>query len=960
MKLNKIIFLLLAFVLVSTLPSAEAVSCKNYGSSFQCNWAGGSSGSCLNFMSSKGCDYNWCCGTSSDLTAGYAIVYETYSTGSSYTNRKSKFNVGEDVYVRTDVRMNSLPSQNLCIQIWIYGPNGYQSSYSSNCVNIDSSFTALTGYGYKYTGLKAGNYTAYGRIDYTSGGQKYAYDFEGTKFSIVQTCTTGWKCKDSKTKGYQSTDCSWSSLTDCGSNTCNSWGSNYCSSGNVVHNRTCYDKGCSSGSCYSNSRTETETVQTCQNGCSNGACTTCKADGQQCSKPGTSGLECCSGLCNSQSYCGKISNGKTCQINDECVSGKCVNGKCASCSSNSDCSSNQYCSNGECKQDICVQGTSYCKDGDVYSCSNDGSTETKLIECGDKSCDISKGGCYDTCSNECSSGQKTCEGNGYKTCGNYDSDNCTEWSSVTSCGNNQTCSSGNCINNPVCSAGWKCKDANTKAYQNSNCSWSNITVCLIGCENGHCKPGNIACSKDSDCGLSDWIEIPICKDNDVWQVYRKHSCINPGTFSATCKVADSYLAKENCSYGCSGGACLSKAYWMEQPLSKLFEPCEAGITATCRMNGICEACETKESCPQDCSKCGDGICNEDKIFGENVFTCPEDCDENFNAKFWNCIYGKGVPYYVLKQGYDLTLDTVLDSLGEDVKQNTKIVKLGTAEDKFKAIIKSLIKPTAIMSCSSTIPATSACGQCITASGGLLAEACAPFCAIPVTCAITSSALLLMDWDEVSKACKNAVLPPLCGDGFCDEGENETCKDDCPVFSSTIKVCDKLNSTDIKGITLCDTFHFDINEIMGNTYGKILIGRSDFGEIKKININDLPRVDSRPVLKGDKLIQGIDYTEKKGVEFMVNGKILVAGSNDEEIDCNYFKSNELTAKSFAEIAAVNIMCKHLQNNKPNEKCIIPGGCKILTDEGPPNSGICSDGFDNDDDGLIDDEDPGCQY
>jgi len=49
------------------------------------------------------------------------------------------------------------------------------------------------------------------------------------------------------------------------------------------------------------------------------------------------------------------------------------------------------------------------------------------------------------CINECSSGSKTCVGNGYKTCGNYDSDTCLEWSSVTSCPSSQTCSNGQCI-----------------------------------------------------------------------------------------------------------------------------------------------------------------------------------------------------------------------------------------------------------------------------------------------------------------------------------------------------------------------------------------------------------------------------------------------------------------------------------------------------------------------------------
>jgi parallel beta-helix repeat protein len=50
-----------------------------------------------------------------------------------------------------------------------------------------------------------------------------------------------------------------------------------------------------------------------------------------------------------------------------------------------------------------------------------------------------------TCTNDCtSSGAKQCSGNGYQTCGNYDSDSCLEWSSVTACSTGQTCSGGIC------------------------------------------------------------------------------------------------------------------------------------------------------------------------------------------------------------------------------------------------------------------------------------------------------------------------------------------------------------------------------------------------------------------------------------------------------------------------------------------------------------------------------------
>lgn len=49
------------------------------------------------------------------------------------------------------------------------------------------------------------------------------------------------------------------------------------------------------------------------------------------------------------------------------------------------------------------------------------------------------------CTNDCNSlGTAQCSGGGIRTCGNYDSDSCLEWSSVNSCPSGSTCSGGIC------------------------------------------------------------------------------------------------------------------------------------------------------------------------------------------------------------------------------------------------------------------------------------------------------------------------------------------------------------------------------------------------------------------------------------------------------------------------------------------------------------------------------------
>jgi len=39
----------------------------------------------------------------------------------------------------------------------------------------------------------------------------------------------------------------------------------------------------------------------------------------------------------------------------------------------------------------------------------------------------------------------------------------------------------------TCTAGWKCKDASTRGYQNADCTWMSTEVCQYGCTNGVCN-----------------------------------------------------------------------------------------------------------------------------------------------------------------------------------------------------------------------------------------------------------------------------------------------------------------------------------------------------------------------------------------------------------------------------------------------------------------------------------------
>ncbi len=85
---------------------------------------------------------------------------------------------------------------------------------------------------------------------------------------------TNYTCYDSDVYWYDNCSNLEDKKQECGSDYCDSWGSWYCSSSSQrKRDRTCYDKGCSSSSCFNNSFTDYET-ENCPSGtiCSGGSC----------------------------------------------------------------------------------------------------------------------------------------------------------------------------------------------------------------------------------------------------------------------------------------------------------------------------------------------------------------------------------------------------------------------------------------------------------------------------------------------------------------------------------------------------------------------------------------------------------------------------------------------------------------------------------------------------------------
>gem|GEM_PF-738511 len=213
------------------------------------------------------------------------------------------------------------------------------------------------------------------------------------------------------------------------------------------------------------------------------------------------------------------------------------------------CSANYKCVNGSCiyfescKNECNVSGQRVCDGNGYKECGNydsDKCLEWSLVTNCDSDEKCSNGSCRPippTCTDECStSGERKCDGNGYKQCGNYDSDKCLEWSSITNCGAFETCSNGSChstcqdeCNNGqrkcIGTTGWTCG-----IFSGKCASWGNSQSCdsrCYSCGDGKCDSacGETKSSCSQDCG-----HIDICKDTLSGSPTNeeKNQCANAG------------------------------------------------------------------------------------------------------------------------------------------------------------------------------------------------------------------------------------------------------------------------------------------------------------------------------------------------------------------------------------------------------------------------------------------------
>jgi len=153
----------------------------------------------------------------------------------------------------------------------------------SSSYRCDSTFECSPGSGNNNYGY-GGRYRCQGSCD-GSNHCDYAVNCQdcGTDYctSWSNFCSNNdlWRSRTCHDRGcssgicFDDTDTETQTVQDCGTDSCSSWSGDYCKNDDVYKSRTCYDRGCFGISCYENQYTDETKVEECGSaGCQDGEC----------------------------------------------------------------------------------------------------------------------------------------------------------------------------------------------------------------------------------------------------------------------------------------------------------------------------------------------------------------------------------------------------------------------------------------------------------------------------------------------------------------------------------------------------------------------------------------------------------------------------------------------------------------------------------------------------------------
>jgi cysteine-rich repeat protein len=241
----------------------------------------------------------------------------------------------------------------------------------------------------------------------------------------------------------------------------------------------------------------------------------------------------------------------------------------------------------------------------------------------------------DTCTNECSqNGQVVCsDATHHKTCGQYDSDECLDWSSLSMCQGDVSCGYGDCTDDKRPS--WGCKDGKCiySCNADSTCESDgekDNSVCESQCSDTSQKKCfdaiNFQSCKDIDNdGCFEWTSQQTCEGSVVCGYGKCESNQRPiwscdnGICAYDCE-ADSTCVKIIAYYNHYFKRCYNNdIYWYDSngQIQEMYESCKDNVCSGSK----CISRDSTEYCFSRLH-CGDNLCN----CGEKISSCYKDCE----------------------------------------------------------------------------------------------------------------------------------------------------------------------------------------------------------------------------------------------------------------------------------------------------------------------------------------------
>ena len=295
---------------------------------------------------------------------------------------------------------------------------------------------------------------------------------------------------------------------------------------------------------------------------------------------------------------------------------------CADWGPSAPCPEGQTCAGGQCQAHCaneCAPESRRCSQGAVQTCGDynlDDCVEwSELLPClPGQTC--SEGQCAEECRNECAGDEVRCEGGGVQSCGDFDDDNCLQWSLGTPCPGELVCANGNCVaecDNECELSSTRCRGDGVELcgeYDNDPCTdWSTPAPCGAAqiCSAGRCED---ACTPECAVGAVR------CSSGGVQRCREPDGCARWGV-----EIGDGFVVGgvETCGVGTSCSAGMCRAICTDE--------CDRDAVR-CAPTGGLQRCQNLDT--DDCMEWSDPVpCREGESCsnGQCLANCADECQE---------------------------------------------------------------------------------------------------------------------------------------------------------------------------------------------------------------------------------------------------------------------------------------------------------------------------------------------